>query len=133
MLIFPPTVLQPRLCGYSVCSTKDIELLSAHPETSPFALNARPWMKTDYTRMSTGSHYRSSRLSPPRRNLLHNDDDIVAEPTASMTGTCVVSAGPRRAGLAAGKESETGAAVLREAKRVIAGGIWRDARAWLLL
>lgn len=58
---------------------EDSGLRSVHPETSPFALNARPWMKTDFTRLSTGFRYW---LSPPRRNLLHNDDDIAAEPPA---------------------------------------------------
>lgn len=42
-----------------------------------------------------------------------NDDEIAAQTPASTSGTCVVSAGLEKAGLAAGKESETGGEVPR--------------------
>lgn len=41
------------------------------------------------------------------------DDEIAVQTPASTSGTWAISAGPRRAGLAAGKESETGASLPR--------------------
>lgn len=42
-----------------------------------------------------------------------NYNEIAAQTPASTSGTCVVSAGLGKAGLAAGKESETGGEVPR--------------------